>query len=226
MEKKEQQSKDDQFLFANNVIAVNEITPGKFILSFKKQFGCKAGHVVALSVNHSIAPRIYSLCNGSNDSQLQILFDLKSDGGLTPKLSQLKPGDRIYVSKPYGQYLPSEDTPMWWVATGTGIAPFHAMLRSGYRAEKLLHGAREASQFYFEKEFDETLKENYIRCNSGNDGSGDFQGRVTRYLQECNTLPMNIKYYLCGHTSMVIEVRDLLISKGVPYGNIIAEIFF
>jgi len=226
MEKKEQQSNNDQFLFANNVIDVKEITAGKFILSFKKQFGCKPGQVVALSVNHSIAPRIYSLCNGSNDSQLQILFDLNSDGVLTPKLSQLKPGDRIYVSKPYGQYLPSEKEPMWWIATGTGIAPFHAMLRSGYRAVKLIHGARESSQFYFADEFGEALKENYIRCNSGTDGSGAFAGRVTRYLQECNALPMNIKYYLCGQTSMVVEVRDLLISKGIPYENIIAEIFF
>lgn len=226
MEKDNTIIRGDQFLFANNVLEVIEVTTGKFILSFKKQFSCKPGHVVALSVSHSIAPRIYSLCNGSGDSRMQVLFDLKEEGVLTPKLCLLKPGDRIYVSQPYGSYLPTGKLPMWWIATGTGIAPFRAMLRSGYTAQKLLHGAREEAHFYFEREFKEGLKENYLRCNSGNDGTGDFFGRVTDYLKSCESLPKQIKYYLCGQPSMIVEVRDLLISKGVPYENIIAEIYF
>jgi ferredoxin/flavodoxin---NADP+ reductase len=226
MLKTEEYLRSDQFLFANNVLGVKEVSTGKFILSFKKQFGLKAGQVVALTSNRNIEPRIYSLCSGTIDSQMQILFDLKNDGKLTPTLSQLNPGDRIYVSKPYGSFLPTNELPMWWIATGTGIAPFHSMIRSGYRAEKLLQGAREASQFYFEPEFKALLKENYLRCNSGKDSIGDYFGRVTLYLQNCDTLPKNIKYYLCGRSLMVVEVRDLLISKGVPYENIISEIFF
>jgi ferredoxin/flavodoxin---NADP+ reductase len=226
MEKKEEYYRSDQYLFANNVLNVKEITVGKFILSFKKQFGMKAGQVVALTTDKNLEPRIYSLCNGENEPLLQILFDLKNDGRLTPSLSKLIPGDRIYVSKPYGSFRSSIESPMWWIATGTGIAPFHAMLNSECMPEKLLHGARESSQFYFEHEFKEALKENYIRCNSGSDSSGDYFGRVTNYLHHCDALPKNIKYYLCGHASMVVEVRDLLISKGIPYENIIAEIFF
>jgi len=226
MGKKEEYINDDQFLFANNVLDVTEVTAGKFILSFKKQFGFKAGQVVALTSDRNIEPRIYSLCSGQNDPQMKILFDLKKEGLLTPKLAGLKPGDRIYVTKPYGSYLPTYELPMWWIATGTGIAPFYSMMRSGFRAEKLLHGAREGSQFYFEREFKQALKENYLRCSSGKDGIGDYMGRVTRYLEAQETLPKHIKYYLCGHDLMVVEVRDLLISKGVPYENIIAEIYF
>jgi ferredoxin/flavodoxin---NADP+ reductase len=226
MEKKEEYIRGDQFLFANSVLAVKEVSTGKFILSFKKQFGVKPGQVVALTSDRNLEPRIYSLCSGTEDSQMQILFDLKNDGKLTPALSQLQQGERIYVSKPYGSFSPTNDTPMWWIATGTGIAPFHSMIRSGYRAEKLLHGARFSSHFYFEREFKTLLKENYLRCNTGNDGIGDYFGRVTHYLQNFDTLPKNIKYYLCGRPLMVVEVRDLLISKGVPYENIISEIFF
>jgi ferredoxin/flavodoxin---NADP+ reductase len=217
---------DDHFLFANNVLDMKEVTTGKFILSFKKQFGCKPGQVVALSVNHTIPPRIYSLCNGSGDPSLQVLFDLNNQGVMTPLLSQLKKGDRLYVSRPYGSYLPSEEHPMWWIATGTGVAPFYSMLRSGYTAEKLIHGARENTHFYFANEFTSRLNSKYLRCNSGNDGAGEFHGRVTDYLKTVESLPKQIKYYLCGQTSMIVEVRDLLISKGVPFENIIAEIFF
>jgi ferredoxin/flavodoxin---NADP+ reductase len=143
MGKKEEYINDDQFLFANNVLALQEVTEGKFVLTFKKQFGFKAGQVVALTTDRDLEPRIYSLCSGEYDPQMKILFDLKKEGILTPKLAALKPGDRIYVTKPYGSYLPTYELPMWWIATGTGIAPFYSMMRSGFNAEKLVHGARE-----------------------------------------------------------------------------------
>lgn len=226
MAKEEEYIRGDQYLFKNKVLTLDEIANGKYLLQFEKQFELKAGHVVAISVEKSYDPRIYSVCSGENDKQMQIIFDLKEDGLLTPQLSTLDVGDTFYVSKPYGSFLPDNEMPMWWIATGTGIAPFYAMMRSGYTAEMLLHGAREASNFYFEREFKQALRENYLRCSSGSDGVGDYFGRLTSYLGNIDQLPTNIKYYLCGRALMVVEVRDLLISKGIPYGNIVSEIFF
>lgn len=216
----------DQYLFKNKVLGIEEVATDKFLLRFEKQFDLKAGHVVAVAVDQSHDPRIYSVCSGEQDEYLQILFDLKEEGLLTPQLSKLKAGEPLFVSKPYGSFMPDDETPMWWIATGTGIAPFYAMMRSGYDAAMLLHGARENAHFYFEKEFKLALKENYIRCNSGNDSMGDYFGRVTAYIDGLDELPTNNKYYLCGRALMVVEVRDLLISKGVSFGNIISEIFF
>jgi len=31
---------------------------------------------------------------------------------------------------------------------------------------------------------------------------------------------------LCGSSGMVVEVRDILIDRGIPFGNITAEIYF
>jgi ferredoxin--NADP+ reductase len=39
-------------------------------------------------------------------------------------------------------------------------------------------------------------------------------------------LPTDENYYLCGSSEMVVETRDILVDKGVPFGNIIAEIYF
>lgn len=226
MPKAEEYIRGDQYLFKNKVIDLEEVAKDKFLVRFEKQFDLKAGHVVAVAINDSHDPRIYSVCSGENDSEMQILFDLKEDGLLTPQLSKTIVGQNIYVSKPYGSFMPDTENPMWWIATGTGIAPFYAMMRSGYKADNLLHGAREGSHFYFEREFKQALKENYIRCSSGNDGVGDHMGRVTSYLEKLDKLPTNNKYYLCGRALMVVEVRDLLIAKGVPFENIISEIFF
>jgi ferredoxin--NADP+ reductase len=217
---------DDQFLFSNNVIGLKEIANEKYCLTFKKQFGYKAGQVVQLTCNRSIEPRLYSLCSGEFDQQMEILFDLKLGGELTPKLIELKPGDRLYVSHPYGQFLRPTQEKMWWIATGTGIAPFRSMMRSGYEADKILHGARQEEQFYFSDEFKTAFGEKYVRCNSSTIEAGDFQGRVTNYIESLKSLPKDIKYYLCGRSMMVVEVRDLLIARGVPFENILSEIFF
>jgi ferredoxin--NADP+ reductase len=35
-----------------------------------------------------------------------------------------------------------------------------------------------------------------------------------------------VKYFICGQALMVVEIRDLLIQKGIPFENIMAEIYF
>jgi NAD(P)H-flavin reductase len=39
-------------------------------------------------------------------------------------------------------------------------------------------------------------------------------------------LPAGHRYLLCGSARMVVEVRDLLIARGVPFEDIVAEIYF
>jgi len=39
-------------------------------------------------------------------------------------------------------------------------------------------------------------------------------------------IPADIKYYLCGKALMVVETRDILIERGVPFSNILSEIYF
>ncbi|MCP4310049.1 MAG: hypothetical protein GY790_02200 [Bacteroidetes bacterium] len=85
------------------------------------------------------------------------------------------------------------------IATGTGIAPYYSMLRSGKGKNKLLiHGNRYLEQFIFYDEFSEIEGGSYIRCCSAETDEGVFHGRVTGYL-DAHTLPdPRLKYYLCG----------------------------
>jgi ferredoxin--NADP+ reductase len=101
------------------------------------------------------------------------------------------------------------------------------MFRSGLRADKtLIHGGRFTHSFFFEKEFDPILKGKYIRCCSQEEGEGLYNGRLTRYLQDIEIFPEDCRYFLCGSPEMVVEVRDLLIDKGVAFNKIVAEIYF
>ena len=217
---------DTHALFEHQLTDVAEIASGRFVVRFARQFEFAAGQVVAVALHRASVPRLYSICSGETDDEMQLLFDVRDGGDLTPRLAVSHKGDAIWVSEPYGSFLPFGDTPMWWIATGTGIAPYHSMMRSGYRAARLLHGARGVDHFYFENEFRAAYGARYIRCCSSSGEAGDFSGRVTAYLNSLETLPMNAMYYLCGQSLMVVESRDLLIAKGVPFENIISEIYF
>ncbi|WP_321347590.1 FAD-dependent oxidoreductase [uncultured Draconibacterium sp.] len=218
-------SKKEPQLFKQVVTNNEEISPGVHVISFSRNYDFLPGQVVKIGIDNDHPPRIYSICSGNQENEIRILFNIKDDGFLTPKMAAMIPGDVLYVSEPYGSFLGTNE-PAWWIATGTGIAPFYAMYRSGLTENKMLiHGVRNLNQFYFEDELEWSMGENYVRCCSQEQSCDVFPGRVTNYLEELTTLP-DVKYYLCGKALMVVEVRDMLIEKGVDYGNIIAEIYF
>lgn len=203
-----------------------EISPGVHLISYKRNADFRPGQVVKIAVQDDQPPRIYSICSGNHEQEISILFNIKEDGLLTPRLAALVPGDKIMVSKPYGSFLDTGGE-AWWIATGTGIAPFYSMFRSGISENKrLIHGVRHLNQFYFEDELDWAMGENYVRCCSQEKSYNTFPGRVTDFLIQEGKFPPGIKYYLCGKALMVVEVRDLLIENGVPFENILAEIYF
>jgi ferredoxin/flavodoxin---NADP+ reductase len=202
-----------------------EISQGVHVISFLRDFDFLPGQVVKIATDNNQTPRIYSICSGNSEKVVRILFNIKDDGFLTPKLAAMIPGDRILVSKPYGSFLGSAEK-AWLIATGTGIAPFYSMLKSGLGLhKKLIHGVRNLNQFYFEDEIEEILGDNYVRCCSSESSCNTYPGRVTDYLNEIQIFP-DVKYYICGQALMVVEARDLLIQKGIQFENILAEIYF
>ncbi|HSO86611.1 MAG TPA: hypothetical protein VLQ91_08685 [Draconibacterium sp.] len=202
-----------------------EISPGVHVISFLRDFDFNPGQVLKIAIDINHAPRIYSICSGNNEREVRILFNIKDDGFLTPKLAAMIPGEQILVSKPYGSFLGTREK-AWWIATGTGIAPFYSMIKSGLaNNKKLIHGVRHLNQFYFEDEMEEALDDNYVRCCSRDSACNVYHGRITDYLNQIRDLP-DVKYYICGQALMVVEVRDLLISKNIGFENIMAEIYF
>ena len=213
-------------LFLKKVKSVKPVAPGVFVLSFSRDFNFKSGQVLAIDVVPDRQSRLYSIASGENDEDIDILFDERPDGQLTPILSVLKPGDSIFVSKPFGTFQ-CHDEKAWWIASGTGIAPFVSMVRTGLSTGKvLIHGGRKDENFYFSDILEKLLGQNYIRCASQHTGTTFYNGRLTQWLRDVRQLPVDGKFYLCGSPEMVVEVRDLLISKGAAFHNIISETYF
>ena len=90
----------------------------------------------------------------------------------------------------------------------------------------MVYGGKTLDSFYYQEELKDAFGDNYIRCCTQKCSENLYQGRVTSYLSEQENLPANYKYFICGMSEMVVETRDILIAKGVPFDNIIAEIYF
>jgi len=209
-----------------NILRNDEIAPNVFVLVFKRDFSFIAGQVISIALNVDEQARMYSIASGTQDDEVWILYNIKPGGELTPEMSKLESGNTIYISAPEGSFYGTAK-PSVWIASGTGIAPFVSMWRSGLKKDKMLiHGGRFLHSFYFEEKFKDVMGNDYIRCCSQESGEGVYHGRLTQWLKEQHSLPVDRKYYLCGSAEMVVETRDILIEKEIPYENIVAEIYF
>jgi ferredoxin/flavodoxin---NADP+ reductase len=217
---------EDLPLTAVRVTSLTPVGREAFVLRIPRCADFIPGQVIGITTTPAIQPRLFSLCSGTDDPYWDILFNIKHDGLLSPQLACLKPGQDLHVSMPFGSFI-DQQAPAWWIAAGTGIAPFRAMLRSGLASGKhLIHGARRATGFYFAEEFLAALPGRYTRCCSQDTASQVYAGRLTCWLQEQTDLPANGNYLLCGSAEMVVEVRDILIDKQIPIEQIRSEIYF
>ncbi len=213
-------------LFKTVIHTLEEIAKDVFVVSFERKEEFIPGQMLAIALKPQDQPRLYSIASGLKDDNYRILFNVQHQGYLTPKLAQVGVGDALFVSKPFGSFFGDKDQAVW-IAAGTGIAPFIAMLKSGLAENKtLIHGGRAEDSFYFSSVFALLMKEKYIRCSSLLKEKGFYNGRITSYLKQIVNLDLGTKYYICGSSEFVVDVRDILIDRGVPYQQIIAEIYF
>ncbi len=210
----------------HKITSVKNLLKGRvYEIAFKRTFDFCAGQVLAISTDHDTPARLYSIASGVHEKEIRLLFEVVAEGKLTNKLAKLKEGDKLLVSEPFGKFTDNEE-PAYWIATGTGIAPFASMFNSGLGQNKILiHGARTLKSFYYQHDFF-SMGERYVRCCSKEKAEHIFDGRVTDYLSQFESFPADYKYYLCGSAEMIVETRDILLSKGVPFDKILAEIYF
>ena len=150
----------------------------------------------------------------------------------------LKPGDKVTMSGPYGEFRPVYDSKreMIWVGGGAGMAPLRAqimhMLKTRKCRDREMHyfyGARAIDEVFFMDDFLALEKEfpnfHFHLALDRPDPKADSLGvKYTpgfiapvmgdTYLK-AHEAPEDIEYYLCGPPMMAKTVLDLLHSLGV-----------
>src|SRR5690554_7200135 len=91
-------------VFPVKIISNREISPQVYILEIEKKIDFKAGQVIGVALQPDHDLRLYSIASGTQETTLKILFDVVLEGELTPHMAQMKSGDTLYMSEPFGRF--------------------------------------------------------------------------------------------------------------------------
>lgn len=207
------------------VVDQKRISPdGYHLILDRAGVAVDAGRLITIHGRSVVEDRSYTVVSGEQDEYVEILYRLIPSGVLTPQLVPLSAGAELEWSGPYGQFvLRDADRPIWFIATGTGVAPCRAFVRTVPTLDlTLFHGVRHEGELYFRPEFESYQ---YIPCLSAQSVAGVHHGRVTSRLRETDC-PREAHYYLCGAYEMIYEVQDILLDKGVSPEHIFTEGYY
>ena len=160
-----------------------------------------------------------------------------------------KPGDKVWISGPYGEFLLPKDDPdsqeYIFVGGGAGMAPLRSHIMHLFKTLKtnrqvhFFYGARALVEAFYLEDFAEIEKEfpNFHfhlaldRPDPAADAAGvkytaGFVHNVMNetYLKD-HEAPEDIKYFMCGPPMMVSSVNALLDSLGVPPESVLYDNF-
>jgi Na+-transporting NADH:ubiquinone oxidoreductase subunit F len=154
-----------------------------------------------------------------------------------------KPGDKVVVSGPYGEFhIKDTSNEMIYIGGGAGMAPlrshifhlFHTLKTN--RKVSFWYGARSLRETFYEEEFRKIEKQfpnfNFNLALSEPLPEDNWQGYTgfihqvlsDNYLSSHET-PEDIEYYFCGPPMMNSAVVKMLDKLGVPEENIAFDDF-
>ena len=209
------------------VIHVRDLTASTYVLRVERLgMPFRAGQSITLGVRRMRVNREYTVYSGEQEPYFDVLIRDIRDGTVSPALRRCPAGEELECAGPYGSFViekPEDASRRYlFVATGTGSAPFHAMVRTHPNLNyRFVHGVRLLEERYDMADF---ARDRYIACISGQPG-GDFSGRLTDYLKQNPTDPQT-HCYLCGNGKMLSEAYDILRGQGVPSDQLHVEAFF
>lgn len=198
---------------------------------YEPQF--KTGQFIALfwpdTPSHK---RAYSLSSSALDRGY-FEVTVKRDGKMGARIVDwAKPGDRLGVFPPVGNFLPEfePEKHLVCIAGGSGVTPFRGFVREATGRNlstkiTLLYSVRTATEVIFSDEFRKFEKKNpnfkfHVTCTRLN-SSDPWEGRRGRidanWVREQFADLENTVFYACGPTALVEFSEQLVLGEmGVP----------
>jgi Na+-transporting NADH:ubiquinone oxidoreductase subunit F len=155
----------------------------------------------------------------------------------------LKAGDIVTISGPYGEFFAREtDNEMVFIGGGAGMAPMRAHIfdqlnrRKTKRKMSFWYGARNYREVFYAQEFDElaAVNDNFewhlaLSDPLPQDNWSGHTGFIHNVLHDqylaVHPAPEDCEYYLCGPPMMNVAVIKMLDDLGVARENILLDDF-
>lgn len=203
--------------------------------------------------NEENAFRAYSMANPPSDNRRMMLNvriatpppnvpDAPPGVGST-FLFNLKPGDKVTLSGPYGEFFIHEtDREMCLIGGGAGMAPmrghiFHHLNTLGCKRKmSFWYGARSKREMFYDEEYQQLCTDHpnfayhvALSAPLPDDDWGGYRGfihnAVYEHFLKDHPDPAEIEYYLCGPPLMIDAVLAMLDSLGVEEEMILFDKF-
>ena len=194
--------------------------------------------------------RAYSIASPNWDDELEFYSIKVPDGPLTSKLQHIQPGDQIILRpKPVGTLVLDALLPgkrLWFLATGTGIAPFASLMRDPESYERyeqiiMMHTCRTQDELAYGRDLVENLRHDPLLSELYGDDFANrllyyptttreespLMGRITdnlssgKVFQDLNLPPMDPasdRAMICGSLAFNVDVKAVLEGFGLTEG--------
>ncbi len=222
-----------------NILSIKAHNPEPTVRAYSMANYPEEGDIIMLTVRIASTPF---------KPRPQVGFQDVPTGIASSYIFSLKPGDKVRMSGPYGDFHPIFDSKkeMIWVGGGAGMAPLRSqimyMLKTLHTRDREMHyfyGARSLNEAFFLDDF-HALEEEYpnfhfhlaldrpdpIADEAGVKYTAGFVHQVMyeTYLKD-HEAPEDIEYYMCGPGPMSAAVQKMLDSLGVDPESIMFDNF-
>jgi len=158
---------------------------------------------------------------------LQFTIKLYTDhDGMTHKLKNVNVGDELIIHDVWGAI--NYKGPGLFIAGGTGVTPFIAILRQLYKDNKindckLLFANKTSKDIILRNEFETMLGDNFINILDSSDDRNIMEGHINKQLLAIYA-PATVKYYyVCGPDKFTEAMVKYLEELGKTKDQIIIE---
>ncbi|MDE3121053.1 MAG: ferredoxin--NADP reductase [Paracoccaceae bacterium] len=190
--------------------------------------------------------RAYSIASPSWDEELEFYSIKVPDGPLTSRLQHIQPGDQIILRpKPVGTLVLDALLPgkrIWFLATGTGIAPFASLMRDPETYEKyeqvvMMHTCRTADELAYGRQLvadlqndpliGEMVEGKLLYYPTTTREESVYTGRITdnltsgKVFEDLGIAPMDRDHdraMVCGSLAFNVDVKAVLEGFGLREG--------
>ena len=230
---------------------ITQLTTSSVMITFevpellKKVFHFEAGEYLTLqqTIGGEKVRRAYSICSGVNEDELSVAVKRVPNGVFsTYATTQLKAGDVLEVMPPMGSFVFFYDIfgnrDIMLFSAGSGVTPMMSIAKTALSKTNIkvvfVYGNKSKEEALFFDEI-EALKAQYpdrflVHYTFSQEPWGDhYTGRINdRIVNEIFAKYKDFnwaRYYACGPTELVKNLREILLLRGIDKDRIFTELF-
>ena len=230
---------------------ITQLTTSSVMITFevpellKKVFHFEAGEYLTLqqTIGGEKVRRAYSICSGVNESELSVVVKRVPNGVFsTYATTQLKAGDVLEVMPPMGSFVFFYDIfgnrDIMLFSAGSGVTPMMSIAKTALSKTNIkvvfVYGNKSKEEALFFDEI-EALRIQYperflVHYVFSQQPWGDhYTGRINdRIVNEIFAKYKDLnwgRYYACGPTELVKNLREILLLRGIDKDRIFTELF-